>query len=329
MNQIRRIFVAIKDPRAKALPAVLKAAQIAKAEGAELILFQSIALPIYVAGDLSCMGYGLADAERCASESCESSLEAIAKRLRRKDLKVSVSAHFDYPIYEAVIREATRLKADLIVAEQHRGHRAASWLHLVDWELLRRSPVPVLLVKEARAYRHPKVLVAVDPDHTYAKPLWLDREILNAGQDIAKALRGTLHAVHAYAPIPALAFPTGATTREEVEAVHAHAGKEAATKLRHELRDAEIRNAVTHVVGRHPADAIAEVADEIRSALVVMGAISRSGFKRLLIGNTAERVLDRLACDILVIKPGQLKNRVPQKRRRSMSVQILPAGLML
>jgi universal stress protein E len=59
-----------------------------------------------------------------------------------------------------------------------------------------------------------------------------------------------------------------------------------------------------------------------------MGAISRSGFKRLLIGNTAERVLDRLTCDILVIKPGHLVNRIPQKRRGAAPATILPRALV-
>jgi universal stress protein E len=153
------------------------------------------------------MNDGLADAERRTGDVCERSLEAIAFKLRRKGIKICVSAQCDYPIYEAGIREATRLRVDLIVAEQHHGHHAASLLHLVDWELLRLSPIPVLLVKDPRAYRRPKVLAAVDPDHTYAKPVWLDREILNAAQQIARALHGSLHAVHAYVPIPALAFP--------------------------------------------------------------------------------------------------------------------------
>lgn len=318
MNEIRRILVAVKNPSATRLPAVLKAAQLAKSFGAELILFQSIALPIYLEGDVSYMANGLADAERCTSDACEKALEAIAGKLRRKGIKVSVSVQFDYPIYEAVIREATRLNADLIVAEQHHGHRAASLLHLVDWELLRQSPVPLLLVKDARAYRRPTILAAVDPEHTYAKPMWLDREILYAGETVAKALHGTLHAVHAYAPIPVLAFPTGAITEEEVASLHARSAEAANKKLKRALRDAEIRNAIPHLIGRHPSDAIAEVASETHSSLVVMGAISRSGLKRLLIGNTAERVLDRLSCDVLVIKPVHLVKRIPQKRRGSM-----------
>jgi universal stress protein E len=38
--------------------------------------------------------------------------------------------------------------------------------------------------------------------------------------------------------------------------------------------------------------------------MLVMGAISRSAVGRLLIGSTAERVLDALPCDVLIVKPG-------------------------
>jgi universal stress protein E len=34
-----------------------------------------------------------------------------------------------------------------------------------------------------------------------------------------------------------------------------------------------------------------------------MGAVSRSGLKRLFLGNTAEEVLDKLSCDVLIVKP--------------------------
>jgi universal stress protein E len=37
--------------------------------------------------------------------------------------------------------------------------------------------------------------------------------------------------------------------------------------------------------------------------VVVMGGVSRSGLKRLIIGNTTEQVLDSLPCDVLVLKP--------------------------
>jgi hypothetical protein len=46
-----------------------------------------------------------------------------------------------------------------------------------------------------------------------------------------------------------------------------------------------------------------------------MGAISRSGYKRLLIGNTAERILDELTCDVLVIKPESFRSDIPRASR--------------
>jgi universal stress protein E len=36
---------------------------------------------------------------------------------------------------------------------------------------------------------------------------------------------------------------------------------------------------------------------------MVMGAVSRSGLDRIFLGSTAERVLDRLPCDLLIVKP--------------------------
>jgi universal stress protein E len=43
--------------------------------------------------------------------------------------------------------------------------------------------------------------------------------------------------------------------------------------------------------------------DQLRADAVVMGAVSRSGLKGLFLGNTAEDVLDRLQCDLVIVKP--------------------------
>jgi len=81
------------------------------------------------------------------------------------------------------------------------------------------------------------------------------------------------------------------------------------------VRTARIARSRQYVIPRQPVAAIAEAARTSRSAIVVMGAISRSGYKRLLVGNTAERILDDLSCDILIIKPANFPNRVPRASR--------------
>lgn len=319
MSAIRRILAAVKDPEARRLPGVRKAARLAAALDAELILFHAIAEPLYVGGidgDLSLLYDNPPEIERRTCEAHSERLERIARRLRRTGLKVTVSVAWDFPAYEAVIREAVRLGAGLIVAERHPGrHLAAGLLHLNDWELLRRSPVPVLLVKHARPWRQPVVLAAVDPEHTYEKPTRLDQQILRLGAAIARALGGALHAAYAYVPLPLTAFSAGALSDREVLGLEARAARSAHARLQRTVRAVGIPRSRQHVLGQHPVDAIPQLAARTRSAIVVMGAISRSGFKRLLIGNTAERVLDHLNCDLLIVKPAGLVKAPPRARR--------------
>jgi universal stress protein E len=305
MSHIRHILVAVKDPGAPTLPGVAKAAQLARAFDAELILFQAVPTPPGVTVEASCLSQGQSDLGRCTLENQQQALQRVAHRLRHGRITVSVSPQWGHRAYAGILREAARVRADLIVVEAHpRGHHAAGLLHLTDWELLQHSPVPVLLVKQPNRYRRPRVLVALDPDHTFGKPLCLDAEILAAGSDITRALQGTLHAVHAYAPVQPAVVSQGATAaaiadvRRENEAA-------AVEKLAVAVRGAGIPTAHQHVVGRHVPDAIAEVASRSRSALVVLGAMARTGLTRLLIGNTAERVLDQLSCDVLIVKPSR------------------------
>jgi len=319
MAAIRRILVAVKDPATRNPAVVGKAARLASALGAELVLFHALAEPLYVGGvdgDLSSSYDDPSGAARHTRAARLARLERMAQRLRRTGLRVRASVEWDYPPYEAVIRAACRVSAALIVAERHPGrHIAAGLLHLNDWELLRRSPLPVLLVKRSRPYRQPVVLAAVDPDHTYAKPVRLNQQILRLGATVARALKGALHAGYAYAPLPVKAVSAGALSDEEVTGLEARSERAARARLRRTVHGVGVALARQHVMGRHPVDAIPQMAARIGSSIVVMGAISRSGFKRLLIGNTAERVLDRLACDLLIVKPPGLIKPPPRAPR--------------
>src|SRR5262245_22669617 len=48
MRRIRCILVAVKEPTTKSQPALAKAAQLARALDAALVLFQAIAAPLYL-----------------------------------------------------------------------------------------------------------------------------------------------------------------------------------------------------------------------------------------------------------------------------------------
>jgi len=327
MHTIKRILVTVKVLDGKSAPAVLKAAQLARAYGAQLELFHGLTAPVYV-DPVMMSESGGGSLEQELRQKAVRRLEAIADRLRMHSIKVTVCAEWDYPAHEAIIRRAVAIKADLIVASRHAGRHAMPWLlRLTDWELVRLSPIPVMLVKDPHPYRHPAVLAAIDPTHANEKPLQLDNEILRAGKSLTAALRGSLHAVHAYARFPT-GVPPDALKPGVMKAIQAQAEKSAQSHFTRALRAARIARSRQYLLPRQPIDAIVEAARKSRSAIVVMGAISRSGYKRLLIGNTAERILDELTCDILVIKPAEFRNRVPRGLRGARLRVGAPAGAL-
>jgi universal stress protein E len=328
MQPIRRILVAVKDPAARASPALNKAAQIAKGLHAQLTLFHDIATPLY-AEALQGRGIDIASLQREVQTARREQLEKLAARLRKHGIDVDVAADWDYPPYEAIIRKAQRIAADLLVVDNHHGsgrHPARWLLAYTDWELLRLCPIPVLLVKNRRLYHRPRVLAAVDPAHTFAKPSNLDRQILRAGAQLVHALRGELHALHVFNPPLAMmpAMPDGPLV--DLEAGREEMERAAQRKLERLVDGFDVKRSHCHLVQGRPNEAIPATARRERSAIVAMGVVSRSGLKRFFIGNTAEFVMDAVTADILVVKPADFDSRIPRAGRgvQILSVPILP-----
>lgn len=313
MKPIKRILVAVKDPSARTMPAVRKAAQLARASGATLELFHALSETVLVDA-LEARRESLREYEQHRHAQVMKRLEAVARRIRKHGIEVTTGAAWDYPASEAVVRHALRSNADLIVAERHASRHVAGWmLAYTDWELLREAPCPVLLVKQSRPWHRPVVMTAVDPFHAHAKPARLDLALLHAGARMATDLRGKLRIVHCVPPamIVSAALAQAPVVIDNGEATMARARKALAAEVaRLPLPSHQIR------VLQGPArEALPQAAKALGADLVVMGALSRSGLRRLFVGNTAEAVLDALPCDVLVIKPGRFETKVPRRGR--------------
>jgi universal stress protein E len=316
VRRIRRILVAVKDPAAKKLPVLDKAAQLAQALGATLELFHGLAEPIVVE-QAAASGRPLAVFQSNRKAQVLAQLEQRAEALRAAGIRVEVSAEWDYPAAEAIVRRAARSDANLIVVERHATrHRAAWLLTYTDWELVRLSPVPLLIVKSDVPWTRPAILAAIDPSHRFAKPARLDSEILALAMTLKDALAARFAVVHAYASLPMVplmpATDTGATYARRTAEASLKAARE---RLDRALRGRDVPADVRWVVDASPVEAIPDCVRRQKTSLVVMGAVSRSGLKSLFIGNTAERVLDALTCDVLVVKPPAFQGKVQRTPR--------------
>lgn len=312
--QFQRILVAAADCSTRNSPALAKAAAIARQSGGTVTLFHSlfssaISGESLVAPDR--LEHDIEEAVRARKEQ----LAAVAAPLIRAGIKVRIRVRWDYPVHESIVREVRREKSDLVVAESHRHTRLARIvLSNTDWQLIRVSPVPVLFVKTARPYARARILAAVDPMHAYAKPEQLDAEILAAASAFADAFNGRLHATHVYQ----LATPFTSGVLMEPIPLPVNVTAQQRQRIRREFQALVQRYQLPerrrHLRTGNAADEIVALAKRIEAGIVVMGAISRSGLKRLFVGSTAERVIDRLACDVLVVKPAGFRSPVPQRR---------------
>jgi universal stress protein E len=316
MRPIRKILVAVKQPSARTLPAVDKAVHLAQAFGASIELYHSITERVLADPYAEYLNH-LADFERETEQRYTAELESVAEALRKKGVKAHATASWDYPAHEAIVRRARRDEVDLIVAECHATPRkAAPWLlHLTDWELLKTSPVPVLLVKSSRPWKKPVILAALDPAHAQDSRAALDSEILATASTLRDELGGSMEAMHSYEPLPrAVLMGLGASGTMPSEFA-AEQEKNAKKLFNESLKGFSEARLPRHLVAGKPTEAIPEVARETGCSILVMGAVSRSGLKRVFIGNTAEQVLDELPCDVLVVKPPSFKSSVSERSR--------------
>lgn len=73
-----------------------------------------------------------------------------------------------------------------------------------------------------------------------------------------------------------------------------------------------------HVRSGDPLEKILEVAQDCMSDLIVLATHGRTGVKRLLIGNVAEKVVRHAPCPVLTVKPSAF-NRQKAAEHREMS----------
>lgn len=321
-KRVRHILVAVGDARRAPRSELRKAGALAKASGASIELFHSIAQPGFGATRKKKAGSGAPEYRAAAMTRGRGRLERFARDASLRGLRVKCTTQWDYPPHEAVVRRALETGADLVIAATH-PHRLGGRILLrnTDWELIRHCPAPLLLVKSHRQYQKPTVLAALDPFHAHARPADLDARLLAVGNTFARLLHGTLHAFHAYMPmisVAAIAVSAAPLVVLPPEAEEAH-GRQIARVIDQLAKRAGIPPACRHIQMGEVAGELPATAKRLRSGLVVMGAVSRSALARLFIGNAAERVLDKLACDVLIVKPRGFRSRVPARPARAAS----------
>lgn len=221
-----------------------------------------------------------------------------------------------------VVREVLRNEHDVVI----KCPEAPSWLGRLfagdDMHLLRKCPCPVWFVKPSSPRSYEVVLAAVDVDDLYPPDELTTRQLLNSRiLELATALAlsesADLHVVHAWTSmtewVDGLVFSSELSPAETATSVD-HEQLRQQHLLEQLIRDTEIRSrgprdangsvrVHTHLLRGAARREIPALAERLDADCIVMGTVSRTGVRGLIMGNTAETILGQIDCAVLAVKP--------------------------
>jgi universal stress protein E len=327
-----KVMFAVPSPHDIGPAEIEKVGRIAAALDAQLELFHCV----FDAGFTAPAGVARATAQggiRQLVSNRQRGLERLAERFRARGVRALTSVRWDHPLYEGIVRQVLRHRPRLlIVRSSRRGRAERLFLSHTDWKLIETCPCPLLLLKTRRSYAKPLVLAAVDPGHAHDKPAALDEEILDSAGLLSDALSARLEVFHARTPWDeATRMDPELRDLPEYrdEEIHRAYLKRVETTVLELAERHNITQQQVHVEDGPAAEALPRYASQSRADIIVMGAVSRSPLRRAVIGHTAERVLDALNTDILILKPPGFRTTVsPQSTHHVASTAELRPRLM-
>lgn len=280
MRDVPQLLVAIDLQRdgtkltAGSCLAVDQSAELVKHLDAEAVLLHSIAP--YAAGKHGSSQYPVV---------AERTLDQVADRFRALGVAARVAISVEMP-WRAIVRCVIRDGIDLVFAgRRNEASQLPLGLGSVSSQLVRRCPTTVWVAKPGGDLAPRCVLAATD-----LSPV--SERVVEYAAFVARHYGAHLHLGHAF-PLRADASRTGV---EKLVACEREQRRRISEQVE---RAGGARDVSIHVVRSTPTRGLLDLCAHLAPDLVVMGTLSRSG----IVGDTALRLLGRLDCSLLTVKP--------------------------
>jgi len=233
-------------------------------------------------------------------------LERVISGLRTSGIEVN-EVVLQGPVFVATIRHVLKTGVDLVMmtADGQSGLRdlffGSNSLHLI-----RKAPCAVWVTKPVAHAPYKRILAALDlsigdPEHEA-----LNRRIVELGIGLASNDGSELLVAHAWdlegadldSSRSEMAQGQLEETLKQNESLH-HA------RLDQLLESLSVGSVPisSHLERGDPGMVIPALADAQQVDCIVMGTVCRTGIAGFFIGNTAETILQQIACSVLTIKP--------------------------
>jgi universal stress protein E len=300
MSTLKTILVAV-DFSTSSRAALDQAARIAGLQGAKLHVLHVIdSTAVATLADSRESSY-----ECQAGKAAEGASTALTRWLTQSEVptNIDVKITIGTPLHE-ILEQVRNLNADLLVAGIAGAGGTVAGAGSVSGKLARKSPSRVLLVRSNHPQAFQKVVACIDFSETA-------REVVAAARRIAVKDSTSVDFLHVWkepwvvAPAGDMfvesGYPSVVFTAEERRAhienlrqeLHVFVGEAAQG-----IKSAEVLHEATNY-----GDGIVAHAQEVKADLIIVGNKGRTNLRYMLMGSTAERLLTRLPCSLLIVKP--------------------------
>ena len=295
-------ILAVIEPELSTQKSLARAIEIASMNGASITAFLSIYDFSYEMTTMLSMDERENMRQAVIDDRTEWLVNLVSEKFSNHEISIDVRIVWHNRPYESIIYEVIDKGYDLIVkgTQQHDSLKSVIFTP-TDWHIMRKAPVPVLLVKEHDWPCGGQILAAINIGVDDDNHISLNEEITKQALHFAKLLSSNVHLVNSFPGTPAnivIEIPEFDPTMYDESA-----------KLHHE-QSMRVHSEKHHINKQHchvaiglPEDVITQYAEQLDAELVVLGTIGRQGISAALLGNTAEHVIDKLNCDVLAIKP--------------------------
>lgn len=268
--EFTNIFV-VYDPTREDQLALERASVVAAEASAKVHVFACIHSQIDKGADRS-------EEVRLRLAVQEARLDAAVDPLLEQGIEVSTEVEWDKDWYHAVVRASMRAHAHVVFKSSYRHNSSQRVLNKTsDFTLIRECLCPVLLVKEETPRDVRKVLAAIDIRQEKANYGKLNERIIDFTRRVMDSESAEVHFINAHKDLAS--FP-------DRNAMISNCG---------------VDSERIHIKMGKPEDVIVENARGLDVSLVVVGNSARSGLSALVHGNTVEKVVDKVECDILAL----------------------------
>lgn len=229
-----------------------------------------------------------------------SKLNTLIKPYQDSGVNITTDCQWSKSVAQGVLDKVESYRPDLLVLHNHHhGPLTRLLSNYTEWELVKRCPVPLLLVRlEDSSFERP-IMVGVDTlfEEKTSASYQATAHALALAHLLEGALRMPLHVVHCYqAYDQALAISDEGLAELQDKAKKIHEDN-----LKTLMQERGLNPEALHFLTGPVVEELIQYADRIQAQMLVLGNTRKSLVEKFVLGATLQALLEHAHCDVLVV----------------------------